>query len=369
VHFIEIGRTLLVTVKVWSARGSLLVLGLGLFAACGSAERDDRGRDSDDAGEGGSAEAGSAGSVAARGGSAGSDSSAGNSGSAGSASGSAGSAGRGGTAAGGDAGSGGSSEDGGEPGSGGSTDAGGNGASGSSGAGAGGGGGTCNGEPVSVLFLIDTSRSNDDGMLGGGEPKWPLVRDVLMAAFDELPSTLNAGLLFFPQVSSAMMPPCFEVNEEIPIAPFDAAQQQAFSTALQSVVPDGGTPTYDAYDYVTQELEALDTVGPRVIVLVTDGVPNYLPECNGDAIENVEWDTLVAMVEAANEGGIHTMAVASPYSPETYPMLEAIATAGGSLGVCSGNTADGCFFDMDASFDLGPWLVESLAKLTENCTP
>ena len=355
--------------KVWTARGSLLSWCLGVIVACGTADRRHRAHESDDAGEGGSEQAGSAGTVAAPGGNAGSNSSGSTSGTSGSPE-----SGTGGLGAAGNGASAGMSEAGGEPGSGGSSETGGStGTSGSSSeggtSGAAGAGDTCTGDAPSVLFLIDTSRSNADPNPGGNDAKWPIARDVLMTAFEELPSTLRAGLLFFPQVSSSMMPPCFEVNDEIPIAPYGVMQRQAFLDALQNVVPDGGTPTYDAYDYVTQELTALDPAGPRVIVLVTDGVPNYLPECNGDAVEDVEWEGLVAMVEAANDTGIHTLAVASPDSSQTYPMLSAIATAGGNLGVCNDTSTDGCFFDMSVSTDLGSWLVESLAGLTEECAP
>ncbi|HEY3499731.1 MAG TPA: vWA domain-containing protein [Polyangiaceae bacterium] len=352
--------------KSRSARGTYFGCCFVVALACGSGERRDRGPGSDDAGEGGMGATGTAGVGVAGGGSSGKSAMAGTSGSpasgsagAGSSSGGAGGGGSagaptGGTTEGGEAGSGGTG------GGGSAMDGGSSGASGTSGA----GGGTC--EEPRVLFLVDTSRSMLDEFLSG--TRWDYTRDVLVNAVDQLPDSLRAGLLFFPQVSSAMMPPCFDVATEIPIAPLDGSQREAFIDAFREVVPDGGTPTYDAFTYASERLAELDADGPNVIVLVTDGVPNYFLECEGNAVENVDWEPLVEMVAAASEAGTHTLAVAAPGDVDTYEMAAALGAAGGNLGPCQSSSSEDCFFMMEANPDLGAWLLESLAALAARCT-
>ena len=163
--------------------------------------------------------------------------------------------------------------------------------------------------------------------------------------------------------------PCFQASLAMPFAPLDAAGRDAWRAALASVQVTGSTPTYDAYAYAEAQLQPLQGAGATSIILVSDGLPSYGPECSGDGPpETVEWNSLVAMVEAAAQAGTRTLAVAAPASPDVHEMLTAVAGAGGPPGFCAKNITPGCFYDLDTSTDLGPWLAESVA-LAGACPP
>jgi hypothetical protein len=204
---------------------------------------------------------------------------------------------------------------------------------------------------------------------GSSITKWELTQEALHSALAGLPASVDLGMVFFPQVRSGSSE-CFLESLIVPFASLDAEQLESCANALASVEPDGNTPTYDAYAYAVEQLALHGAEGPKVIVLVTDGLPGFELGCVGTGQPPfVAWDNLVGMVGAANDSGIKTLAISAPGSPDTHEMLQAIAVAGGGLGLCTVSPSpSGCFFDLDASLDVGPWLAESLKPLDEACT-
>ncbi len=354
--------------KVRSARGIVLWSGIGLAIACGSSERHEAAGGSGAAGRAGASDSGSAGRAAPSGaaGTSASGDQAGAANGSGTGPGAAGSSATGGTQGGAGAGAGdaGSSSEAGEDGAGGS-DAGNGGMGGRAGS-----AGACSGGPISLLLLVDTSLSMKELASSGSDPKWVTTRDALLSALDDLPASVNLGILFFPQVTVGQMP-CFQETLAVPFAPLDAQQREMCANVLASTELDGLTPTYDAYANAVQQLASLGAQGPKVIVLVTDGIPGFGLGCLGTGIAPYPaWDDLVTMVGAAHDNGIETLAISAPGSTETHEMLQAIASAGAGLGSCTGSpSSDGCFLDMDVSSDIGVWLAESLEPLAETCTP
>lgn len=198
--------------------------------------------------------------------------------------------------------------------------------------------------------------------------KWEITSAAVASALEALPDALQAGLMFFPQVPEGRET-CFDGSLAVPVRPLDAEGRAAFNSALASEVPTGSTPTYDAYQYAEAELAPFRDAGPTAMVLVTDGLPAYGLGCTGDGPPaTVEWDSLVTMVEGAARAGSSTLAVAAPASTVTHEMLTAVAHAGAPPGLCAQNVTVGCFYDLDVSLDLGPWLAEGIA-LASGCAP
>jgi hypothetical protein len=199
--------------------------------------------------------------------------------------------------------------------------------------------------------------------------RWDITAPAVANAIDALPSSVSVGLMFFPNVPQSQMP-CFKEAFAVPFAPLDEAQRTACFDALSRIEPTGGTPTLDAYTYAEQQIAPWANAGPTAIVFVTDGLPSYGLGCTGDGLstEPVDWAPLQAMVESAAQAGTYTLAVAAADSVDTHEMLSALASAGQPPGLCARSTTPGCFFDLDVSVDLGPWLVDSL-PLADSCVP
>jgi len=354
-----------------SGRGVALWSGIGWAIACGTSERGGAGV-SGASGRPDALDAGGAGRGAPSGGTAGTSSKAGAGDGAGSGAGRAGSNASGGARSGSggaaDAGSSGAGEGGAGGSLGGNGGRGGSHAGGAGASGTAGSGETCSGGATSLLLLVDTSLSMADRAEGSAESKWSVTRDALLQGLEVLPSSLEVGMVFFPHVA-VNSTPCFDEILSVPFAPLDTQQRASLASALASTEPDGNTPTYDAYAYVVEQLAALLSQGPKVVVLVTDGIPGYELGCLGTGLPPfVAWDNLVTMVAAAHETGIETLAIAVQGSPDTHEMLQAIASAGGGLGSCAGGpSSDGCFLNMDVSSDVGAWLGASLEPLS--CVP
>jgi hypothetical protein len=67
---------------------------------------------------------------------------------------------------------------------------------------------------------------------------------------------------------------------------------------------------------------------------------------------------------ARDQEGITTLAVSAPASPDVHDMLSAIGAAGGGVD-CATTGADGCFFDLELSLDVGVWLHERLLAIAD----
>jgi hypothetical protein len=119
---------------------------------------------------------------------------------------------------------------------------------------------------------VDTSISMLERAQSTALTKWDVTRSALLSGLEQLSLPLNVGLVLFPQVPSNTMP-CIEKALSVSFAPLEDQQRERCGDILASTEPDGNTPTYDAYAYAVEQLNLLDSAGPEVILLVTDGLP------------------------------------------------------------------------------------------------
>ncbi len=143
-------------------------------------------------------------------------------------------------------------------------------------------------------FVVDTSGSMSDIAPNSGQrSKWEVTRDALTSAMGSVPSSTAAGLLLYP--NQATIPntggahplgDCLNTDAAVPpgLLGNGSAQFDAIVNALSTAIPQGGTPTEDAYAYAVNYhvIPALSTYqGDRMVVLITDGSPTISLGCSG----------------------------------------------------------------------------------------
>jgi hypothetical protein len=195
---------------------------------------------------------------------------------------------------------------------------------------------------------------------GGCGPTSKFV--MLLEAIDELVATngsVSWGLMFFGSdgacgVSSA---------PEVPVGPMTAS---AIENALADATPGGEAPTAAALPAAVSYLQALTDLGPRYILLVTDGKSGCTPDPSGDAGDGV------VGVATAMSVGVPTLvlAIASPSDAATTSVLNQLAKNGGepaqgatafytpgSIGLALAQPAttpfDACTIPVNAPLDAG----------------
>lgn len=256
---------------------------------------------------------------------------------------------------------------------------------GSSGTGAGGGSGGsdfdggCTGTSASadvvppiIMLVIDTSGSMNDGV-GGGQTKWTATRGAMIGAVQAMPDTNYLGVLFYPDTPGAFGP-CIETNPDFPVGPLTPNRRQTFEQTMNGQNCTGGTPTHDAFVAGADTLAGINQPN-RYVVLITDGIPTYARNCNGDGqtqISPQQADAMVNDVAARSAAGIHTYIIGSPGSEAARNTLSRMASAGGTAAPgCSDNGPTYCHFDMTTSSNFTQALNDALAAIsgaTLSCT-
>lgn len=136
--------------------------------------------------------------------------------------------------------------------------------------------------PGSLLVVFDRSSSMDEDVNGNrpdergfeGESKWDLAERAINDELARVSDELSVGLLLYPSnredVCEVALGPGVP---QVPIAPLSISRP-AISGALASGTSGGQTPTFGALRAGYRVLDALETDGPRGLVLVTDGAEN-----------------------------------------------------------------------------------------------
>jgi hypothetical protein len=227
--------------------------------------------------------------------------------------------------------------------------------------------------PAVLEVLVDTSGSMNDEAPGMNESKWTVTRSALLAAIDGMPKDIALGVTFYPNVPQNAEP-CFDRQSAVAIdllGPPGSAHRRAIEQAFASKLPEGGTPTHDAYQYAVSELLASRASGRRFLVLITDGVPTFSLGCvggmgggffGGFMQQPVDAAPLVEEARTALGSDVRTFVIGSPGSDDARESLSRMAESGGTgKPACSHAGPDYCHFDMTSEGDLAAGLDASLS--------
>ena len=230
--------------------------------------------------------------------------------------------------------------------------------------------------PTIVQLLVDTSLSMDERAPGSRSSKWVETRRVMLEAIDLMPATTSVGVVFYPDVEVGAAA-CFDEDADVAVAPLGGSssqQRQQITQAFERESPRGSTPTHDAYRYALSELAAVDGIGQRFVVLITDGTPTYALGCEGSGTPQDPADPAPLIPEAASAlgGGIKTFVIGSPGSEDARRSLSQMAQAGGTGSEdCSNDgTPHYCHFDMTENEDFAGALrdaFEAIAGIALTC--
>jgi len=224
--------------------------------------------------------------------------------------------------------------------------------------------------PAILELLVDTSLSMDQGAPGSNRSKWIETRRVLLEGIELMPSTTSVGVVFYPDVDVGDNP-CFDGEADVGVELLGAEnseQRAQIARAFREEDPRGSTPTHDAYRYALEQLAAVDNVGQRYLVLITDGTPTYALNCQGSGTLESPADPTPLFPEAASAlaRGMKTFVIGSPGSQDARASLSRMATAGGTAS--AGCSDDGrphyCHFDMTEEADFAVALRDALASIS-----
>ncbi|WP_198671556.1 vWA domain-containing protein [Desertihabitans aurantiacus] len=190
-------------------------------------------------------------------------------------------------------------------------------------------------EETSVLLLLDVSGSMNEEISSGGT-KLAAAKEALKEVADELPAGTRVGLRVYGSEIAAPQEEdpraCEDSELVLPVGPLD---RDAMYEAVDSFEAVGETPI--AYS-MQQAVKDLGTEGNRVLVLISDGEENCVP------------DPCPVAEELAGSGvDLQFNAIGLDVGAEAREQLQCIAEAGG-----------GSYYDADESEELS----DSIDKLT-----
>lgn len=224
--------------------------------------------------------------------------------------------------------------------------------------------------PSIVELLVDTSLSMDEDAPGSNRSKWVETRRVTLEAIELMPGTASVGVVFYPDVEVGA-PVCFDSDADVDIdrlGTASSAQRREVRRAFERARPRGSTPTHDAYRYALEQLAAVEGVGQKFLVLITDGTPTYALGCEGSGVPQDPADPAPLIPEAASAltRGMKTFVIGSPGSEDARRSLSQMAQAGGTAS--AGCSHDGrpryCHFDMTEEEDFAVALRDALASIS-----
>jgi von Willebrand factor type A domain-containing protein len=226
--------------------------------------------------------------------------------------------------------------------------------------------------PPVLQFVVDTSGSMNwvpgtERVPGSGElSKWDITRDALVTAIAAMPDAAAVGISYYPNTRGGNGA-CIIPEASAPIGRLTAEQRALIERVNSRQIPIGGTPTHAAYEYGVQQLQSSSFAGSRFLVLITDGIPTYTLDCDGDGQTRVDGAPLVSSVEARNqEDGIRTFVIGSPGSEPAHDELSQMALVGGTGPEgCADAVPSTCHFDMTTAADFSAALKQALGDIAE----
>jgi hypothetical protein len=202
-----------------------------------------------------------------------------------------------------------------------------------------------------LYFVLDVSKSMADAN------KWDNVRTVVGNLLGQLGPSAAFGAAVFPWQGNEDA--CARGAEVMPLRRGDTQgiTQGIFLQATDNITPNGGTPTAPTLEALASELESFH--GPTFVILATDGGPNCNakvscdlttctsnidgvsgcptagPSCcdpsNVGNLRCLDGDRTVQVVASLHAHGIRTFVLGIPGSAAYGDVLDAAATAGGTV--------------------------------------
>lgn len=224
--------------------------------------------------------------------------------------------------------------------------------------------------PAILELLVDTSLSMDQNAPGSNRSKWVETRRVLLESIELMPPTTSMGVVFYPDVDAGD-DTCFDGQADVSaelLGSESSPQREQIREAFRTESPRGSTPTHDAYRFALDELAAIDGIGQRFLVLITDGTPTYALNCEGSGTPQDPADPTPLIPEAASAlgRGMKTFVIGSPGSEDARRSLSQMAQAGGtgSPGCSHDGEPRYCHFDMTEEADFAQGLRDALASIS-----
>jgi von Willebrand factor type A domain-containing protein len=225
--------------------------------------------------------------------------------------------------------------------------------------------------PPVIQFVVDTSGSMNwvpgtERLPDTGElSKWEITEQALATAIAGMPDAAAVGISYYPNTNQAP-PNCIRTEASVPIDRLTDEQRALIERVNSARIPAGGTPTHAAYEFGVQQLEITQLAGARFLVLITDGIPTYTRECDGDGQTRVDGAPLVASVEQTyQESDIRTFVIGSPGSEPARDELSQMALVGGTGAAGCDALPGSCHFDMTSAPDFTSALNGALGDIAE----
>jgi len=145
-----------------------------------------------------------------------------------------------------------------------------------------------------VLLVIDVSGSMaDPASQDSNATKLELARDAAIAALDQFKDADAVGLRIFTTDLDASGATSVDL---VPVAPMDEGQRARLKDQIESLIPQNGTPLYQAtQDAADTMRDAYDASAINAVVLLTDGV-------NDDGDQNDDADQLDQLIRTLRGG-------------------------------------------------------------------
>ena len=145
-----------------------------------------------------------------------------------------------------------------------------------------------------VLLVIDVSGSMaDPASQDSDATKLELARDAAIAALDQFKDADAVGLRIFTTDLDASGATSVDL---VPVAPMDEGQRTRLKDQIESLIPQNGTPLYQAtQDAADTMRDAYDASAINAVVLLTDGV-------NDDGDQNDDADQLDQLIRTLRGG-------------------------------------------------------------------